>query len=189
MVLADALKAQALPMAALPSDLSAPPGTLLGPSKPDEFAPVAPLSILVYSDQPEFRWQALSAAQAYEVQVFDSEFHEVDSSGKIRETHWTPARPLARGALYEWQIVAYRAGDSVKAPTPPAPDARFRVLSSETFEKIEAARQAPHPAHLLAAILLAKAGLKEEARKELDALSAANPDSPLVRAMIASLDR
>jgi hypothetical protein len=188
-LLADAMKAKSLPLAAIPSDLAAPPGTLLGPSKPDEFAPLAPLSMLVYSDRPEFRWQPLKGALTYEVQVFDSEFREVDSSGKIRETQWTPVRPLARGALYQWQITAYRAAESVRVPTPPAPDARFRVLNAETYTKIEAARTAPQPAHFLAAILLAKAGMKEEARKEMDAVAAANPNSQLVREIIAELER
>ena len=183
------MKARSLPLAALPSDLAAPPGTLLGPSKPDEFAPLAPLSTVVYSDQPEFRWQPLPSALSYEVQVFDSEFREVDSSGKIRETHWMPVRGLARGALYQWQIIVYRAADSLRAPTPPAADARFRILNEETFGKVEAARTAPHPAHLLAAILLAKAGMKEEARREMDAVAAANPNSALVREMIAALNR
>ena len=186
-LLADAIQAKSLPLAAIPSDLAAPPGTLLGPSKPDEFAPLAPLSIIVYSDQPELRWQGLQGAQSYEVQVFDSEFREVDSSGKIRETHWTPVGPLARGALYQWQVIAYRTGDSVRTPTPPAPDARFRVLNAETFSKIEAARAGS--AHLLAAILLAKAGMKDEARKEMDAVAAAKPDSAIVKEMIANLDR
>jgi hypothetical protein len=187
-LLADVLKAKSLPLAGLPSDLAAPPGTLLGPSRPDEFAPLAPLSIVVYSDRPEFRWQPLQGALTYEVQVFDSEFREVDSSGKIRATEWTPVRGLARGALYQWQVTAYRSGDSVRVPTPPAADARFRVLNAETFGKVEAARAAP-PAHLLAAILLAKAGMKEEARKEMDAVAAANPDSALVREMMSNLER
>ena len=96
-LLADAIKAKSLPMAAVPSDLAAPPGTLLGPSKPDEFAPLAPLSTVVYSDRPDFRWQPLKGATLYEVQVFDSEFREVDSSGKIRATNWTPVRNCREG--------------------------------------------------------------------------------------------
>ena len=75
----------------------------------------------------------------------------------------------------------------MRTPTPPAADARFRVLNTQTFDKVEAARAAP-PAHLLAAILLAKAGMKEEARKEMEALAEANPTSALVQSMIANLE-
>ena len=186
MALTEALKSRSLPLAALPSDLAAPPGTLLGPSKPDEFSPLAPLSLTVYSDRPLFRWQGLSGAMTYELQIFDSEFHEVDSSGKITATEWTPVMPLARGALYQWQVIAYRANDSVRTPTPPAPDARFRVLNSESFQKIEAARAKQE--HFLAAVLFAKAGMKEEARAEMDQVASLNPGSDLVKNLAAALD-
>jgi hypothetical protein len=186
MALSEALKSRTLPLAAIPSDLAAPPGTLLGSSKPDEFSPLAPLSITVYSDRPQFRWQRLTGALTYELQIFDAEFREVDSSGKIRATEWTPVRPLARGALYQWQIIANRANDSVRTPTPPAPDARFRVLNSESFQKIEAAHAMQE--HFLAAVLLAKAGMKEEARKEIDAVAVLNPGSDLVKELAAGID-
>jgi hypothetical protein len=186
MALTEALKSRSLPLAAMPSDLAAPPGTLLGPSKPDEFSPLAPLSITVYTDRPQFRWQGLEGALTYELQIFDAEFRDVDASGKIQATEWTPVKPLARGALYQWQVNAYRAHDSTRTPTPPAPDARFRVLNSESFQKIEAARAMQE--HFLAAILLAKAGMKEETRKEMDAVAVLNPGSELVKAIAAGLD-
>ena len=186
MALTQALKSRSLPLAAIPSELAAAPGTLLGPSKPDEFSPLAPLSITVYSDRPEFRWQGLPGALTYELQIFDSEFHEVDSSGKIRTTEWTPVKPLARGALYQWQIIAYRANDSVRTPTPPSADARFRVLNAESFQKIEAARAMRE--HFLAAVLFAKAGMKDEARKEMDVVAVLNPGSDLIKDITTALD-
>ena len=187
MALTEALKSRSLPLAALPSDLAAPPGTLLGSSKPDEFSPLAPLSMTVYSDRPQFRWQGLTGALTYELQIFDSEFREVESSGKIQATEWTPIKPLARGALYQWQVIAYRANDSVRTPTPPAPDARFRVLNSETFRKIEAARGMQE--HFLAAVLFAKAAMKEEARNEMAEVVTLNPGSDLVKQLAAEMPR
>lgn len=185
MALTEALKSRSLPLAATPSDLAAPPGTLLGPSKPDEFSPLAPLSITVYSDRPQFHWQGLTGALTYEIQIFDSEFREVDSSGKIKDTEWTPVKPLARGALYQWQVIAYRANDSARTPTPPAPDARFRILNSEVFGKVEAARTMQE--HFLAAVLFAKAGMKEEARNEMAEVALLNPGSDLVKQLASGL--
>ncbi len=187
MALTEALKSGSLPLAAIPSDLAAPPGTLLGSSKPDEFAPLAPLSVTVYSDRPQFRWQGLKGALTYELQIFDSEFREVDSSGKIQATEWTPVKPLARGALYQWQVIAYRANDSIRTPTPPAPDARFRVLNAESFRKIESARERKQL--FLVAVLFAKAGMKEEARTAMNFIVTTNPDSLLVKQLAASLDQ
>ena len=59
--------------------------------------------------------------------------------------------------------------------------------NSETFQKIEAARAMQE--HFLAAILFAKAGMKEEARKELDAVAVLNPGSDLVKEIASGLDR
>jgi hypothetical protein len=42
--------------------------------------------------------------------------------------------------------------------------------------------------HFLAAVLLAKAGMKEEVRKEIDAVAVLNPGSDLVKEIAAGLD-
>ncbi len=185
-LLIDALKSKSLPLAALPSDLVTAPGTLLGTATPDEFAPLAPLSVTLYTDRPEFQWQPLKGAITYEIQIFDNEFHEVDSSGTIKETKWTPVRPLARGALYQWQVLANKKDGVERTPTPPSADAKFRVLDARAFARIETARAAKD--HLLAAVLLAKAGMKDEASKEIDALSASNPSSDLVKQFASALN-
>jgi hypothetical protein len=184
-LLIDAFKSKSLPLAALPSDLVTAPGTLLGTSTPDEFSPVAPLSVTLYTDRPEFQWQPLKGAITYEIQIFDNEFHEVDSSGTIKETKWTPVMPLTRGALYQWQVIANKKDGTERTPTPPSADAKFRVLDTRTFDRVEAARKDNN--HLLAAALLAKASMKDEALKELDALSAENPNSDLVRQLSSAL--
>ena len=119
--------------------------------------------------------------------MFDAEFHEIDSSGRMRETRWTPVRPLPRGALYQWQVTAYRGDRQEKTPTPPAADAKFRVLDANMAARIEAVRAARPPSHLLAAQLCARAGLREEARKEAGLLAAANPDSAVARQWLDSL--
>ena len=186
-LLIDVLKSKSLPLSALPSDLVTAPGTLLGTAQPEEFAPVAPLSVTLYTDRPEFQWQPLKGAITYEIQIFDNEFHEVDSSGTIKGTKWTPVGPLTRGALYQWQVIANKKDGSARTPTPPSPDAKFRVLDTRTFNRVEAARTAKD--HLLAAALLAKAGMKDEARKELDALAAENAGSDFVNQLNAAFEK
>jgi hypothetical protein len=186
-LLADALKSKSLPLAALPSDLVVPPGTWSASAASDDFGPISPMFAILYTDRPEFRWRPLEGAVTYEVHLFDAEFHEVDSSGTTREKHWTPVAPLSRGALYQWQIVANRKEGPVRVPASPAADAKFRILDVATFARVEAARAEPAPSHLLAAILLAKAGIKDEVQKELDALASENPGSELVSKLGASL--
>jgi hypothetical protein len=185
--LAQVLKDGKIPMAALPADLLAEPGTLRRRSTTDESWPVSPLRNVIFSDRPEFRWKATPDADFYEITVFDTESHEIDSSGKISTTTWTPVRPLPRGALYQWQIVAWQGDKAVRAPAPPEAAAKFRVLDAQIAARIEKTRHAQPPSHLLAAVLCARAGLRTETLEELKALAAANPQSKLVQKWLAEV--
>ena len=187
-LLAQVLEKGTLAVAPIPADVQTKNGTLLGPSTADAFAPLAPLGVITVSDRPEFRWQAIAAgAEWYCVQVYDSSFNEVASSGRISQTSWTPAQPLPRGRLYQWQISARTAGREIHVPTPPAREARFRVLDAAAAARIESARAAAPVSHLLVAALCAPAGLRDEARAALDRLAADNPSSAFVSKLTAAL--
>jgi hypothetical protein len=90
-------------------------------------------------------------------------------------SEWRPEQALTRGRIYNWQVSATIAGKTVHAPTPPAPEARFQVVTQETADGIESARR-EHPGnHTLLAALYAKAGAVEDAGKELDQLALVDP--------------
>ncbi len=182
-LIAAALRTGTLPSAPADPELISRPGVLRGVRGPSTFALLAPLGIAQLSDRPEFRWQPLDGARSYKVQIFDTDFREVASSGTLTATTWKPERPLARNKLYQWQVTAKRGGETVRAPAPPAPEARFRVVDEATAARIEAAR----PSHLAVAILCAQAGLRDDARRELEAMRADNPDSDVVKKLLASL--
>ena len=75
----------------------------------------------------------------------------------------------------------------IREPVPPAPEAKFAVLSKARMDRLrEAERQYPG-AHLLLAALYAEAGAFWDARRHLAVLQQANPDSDLVRRLSASL--
>jgi hypothetical protein len=178
-----ALETGTLPSAPADPELVSRPGVLRGVPGPSTFALLAPLGTAQLSDRPEFRWEALDGARSYKVQIFDIDFREVASSGTLSATTWKPERPLARNKLYQWQVTAQRGSETVRAPAPPAPEARFRVVDEATAARIEAAR----PSHLAVAILCAQAGLRDDARQELEAMRADNPDSDVVKKLLASL--
>jgi hypothetical protein len=167
-----ALRSGKLPSTPQPADLSLKEGKLLGPSAADPFAPLAPLGVIVESDRPEFRWQPLDRASSYRVEVYDSNFHLVLRSPSLTETAWMPPQSLTRGDLYRWQIVADRDNNTITVPSPPAPAAAFRILDSATEARVAQARATGPLGHLLAAALLAQAGMTPESLKELDALPA-----------------
>jgi hypothetical protein len=126
----------------------------------------------VLSDQPGFRWRPAAGATRYVTAVFDEDFRKVAESPALTAVEWQPQAALPRGRILNWQVTATVNGSPVRAPQPPAPEARFEVVASETAAAIDAARR-EHPGnHLLLAVLLAKAGAVDEAMTELDALSA-----------------
>lgn len=176
----ETLRSGKLPSTPLPADLSSQKGKLLGPSAADPFAPLAPLGAVVESDRPEFRWQPLDHVSSYRVEVYDSGFHPVLRSPALTETTWMPPQPLMRGELYRWQIVADKDKRTITVPSPPAPAAAFRILDGPTEARVAHARAAGSMGHLLAAALLAQAGVVPESLKELDALPAETRGLPQI---------
>jgi hypothetical protein len=180
----EALRSGKLPSAPLPPDLASKEGRLLGPSTADPFAPIAPLGEVVESDRPDFRWQPFDRATSFRVEVYDSGFHPVLRSLALTETAWTPPKPLTRGELYRWQIVAQIGANTISVPSPPAPAAVFRILDAATEARVAQARASGPMGHLLAAALLSQAGMEPESRKELDALPAETRALPQIGSLI-----
>ena len=170
-----------------PSGLSAlRPGrsALLGPaSGTPVFGPLAPVGLRVSTGQPTFRWSPHPEAVAYDVKVFDADFSEQAAGADIRGTEWRPTRQLAPGRIYLWQVTARTSHGRVTAPAPPRPEARFEVADEALLAQVGRRRSAAPSSHLVAALALLEAGLLDDADAELQALSAANPDSTRVAAL------
>jgi hypothetical protein len=171
-----ALTAHQLDRAPILDRLISKRGVLLGaPSSANGFELEAPMGTAVVTDRPMFVWKPAAGADRYVVAVFDENFEKVVESRAITGTEWRPDQPLSRGRIYNWQVTATIAGKTVHAPTPPAPEARFQVVTQPIADEIEGARR-DHPAnHVLLAALYAKAGAVEEASKEVDQIGATDP--------------
>jgi hypothetical protein len=165
------------------------PATLMGPETAAVFGPQSPLGTRVSADAPTLRWTAYPGATAYEVAVFDQDLRKQIASGPVAATEWTPAKPLARGRRYLWQVTALAGGRRVTAPAPPAPEARFEVVGADVLAEVEARRAQAPASHLVAVIALVEAGLLDDAETELEALAADNPASPEVDRLRQSLAR
>jgi hypothetical protein len=148
-------------------------GVLLGaPAEARTFEIGSPMGTTVLSDRPAFRWQPVEGAKKYVVSVFDADFREVAESPALTSAVWQPEQSLARGRIYYWQVTATVGGSTLRAPMPPAPEARFQVVRDGEAVEIESARR-DHPGnHLLLAVLMANAGALDDAAVELDALAA-----------------
>lgn len=171
-------------------ELAGSVGTLLGPSRErSPLSPIAPAATAVLSARPVFSWQPLPGTISYTVAIFDERFVEVARSPRLKAPTWTPATDLPAGRTLAWQITAELATGSVSGPAPPQPEARFRVIDTATAATVvdQLARLANEP--LALGILLAQAGLFEEASRVLTRAAADPTTRPQSEAVLAELRR
>lgn len=152
------------------------------------FKVVTPISEVVANDRPLFRWQPLAGARSYSAAVFDVKLNEVQSSPALHATQWTPDRPLKRGQAYLWQVTAQLSeGNPVTAPSPPSPEAKFRVLDQKKADEIAHFQEANPESHLVLGILYAQAGLLEPGEHELEQLPKSDPNYGLAQNLLKSI--
>jgi len=151
------------------------------------FAPLEPLDVVIETDRPTFRWRALEGAQNSIVTVFDSKLRQVASSGPVTQSAWTIPNALQRGVTYSWQITAVKDGETIVSPKPPLPEARFRVLDQHTVNTMATLRLSVGTSHLAMGVFYWKHGLLADAEREFQALANANPDSSVVKELLASV--
>ena len=181
-------------------DLRPPSGVLrdAGPVyRSDDFRPqpIAPVGTFTL-EAPTLRWTPVPGAVGYDVVVTTLSFEEVATvQGLHEEASWQPdTSSWPRGTPLTWQVTAHLGdGRAIRAPVPPAAEARFGLLDSPTANEVAGLlRQAelafedgaisPPELRLLKAKVLAATGLVELARNELEGL-----DSPGDQALIESL--
>ena len=144
-----------------------------------KFSVIEPVGVVIQSDHPTFRWTQLQGATGYKVEVYDEGFNPMVSGPQITGLSWAAPQSLKRDGTYYWQVKAIKEGQEFKAPLPPAPQAKFRILNKATADELAKARRAYASSHLTLGLLYAEAGLLDEAELELKALLKNNPDSAL----------
>ena len=152
-----------------------------------KFSVIEPVSAVILSDHPTFRWTRSDGATGYVVEVYDEWFNPLVSSPQITDHSWRAPQSLKRGAIYYWQVKAIKDGQEFKALRPPPPQAKFRVLDGATADELAKARRAYASSRLTMGLLYAQAGLLDEAEREFQALLKNNPDSALGRRLLKQL--
>jgi len=159
----DAVRRGHLPF---PNDLASlrdPEDPLRTPEHPSQ-PRLSPSGIVVDETRPRFSWPS-TASTTYVVSVFDGD-ERIARSEVLTRSQWIPPRDLPRGRTLLWQVEVRSDGGVDLLPSPPAPQAKFRITGErEHAELAEAKRQSADP--LLLAVLNARAGLREEALREL----------------------
>lgn len=187
--LEQALAEKRIEPAASLANLAANRGVLLGaPGEPARGKLLGPVATVVESQQPVFRWQPIAGA-TYRVSVYTTGYDLVASSGWVSGMDWQIPKPLRRGMRYSWQLTVRQTGTEFTVPTPPAPEARFQVLAETDEAEISQLRNRWGTSHLVLGIFYARAGLLDEAQRELRALRDQNPGSEGIASLLASVER
>ncbi|HYM00899.1 MAG TPA: hypothetical protein VEZ90_18220 [Blastocatellia bacterium] len=164
------------------------PEALLGPTDNRErFSLISPISRVIETDRPVFRWKALEGASSYYVTVRNSSSKEAIVSPMVSGTDWTPPGRLVRGALYAWEVTALREGKELTVPIAPMPQARFYVLEQRKLDELNQARRKYAGSQLMLGILYVRAGLLDQAEQSFESLVAANPDSVTAKRLLRNL--
>jgi Putative zinc-finger len=187
----EAISQQKIKSSDVLADLRGTQQTLLGGSAEGaRFDLLEPLGEAVLDVRPVFRWQPLAGATSYSVAIFDRNLKPVQSSPSLRATQWTAARPLKRGQIYLWQVTA-KLGDakSVNSPSPPSPEAKFRVLNREKTDELTQFKAIHPEAHLALGILYARAGLLQLGENEFKQIPESHPDYRLAQNLLKSIQQ
>jgi hypothetical protein len=170
--------------------LRGPQQTLLGGSPEGaRFEVLEPLGEVVPEVRPVFRWQPLAGASSYSVTIFDANLTPLQSSPPLRAIQWTADRALKRGQVYVWQVTASLSdGKSVSSPSPPSPEAKFRVLDQKKADELSHFQAAHSESHLALGILYAQAGILEQGEHELTQVKESDPDYRLAQNLLKSIE-
>ena len=187
--LAQAITAQQIEAPAAMADLTGKRSVLLGASAPSSGVDLlAPVGIVVEAQKPVFRWEPAAGAE-YRVSVYSDSYDEIAASAWLQKSEWQITRTLQRGARYSWQVNVRRNGKEFTVPTPPAPEARFRILGAAEEAEITQLKAGRDDAHLVVGIGYAQMGALDDAERELRKASEQNPGSVTVSALLASVER
>lgn len=184
---ATALRAGRLDRPALLAGLLGSGAVLRGAADSPGFALQSPLATAVLDGRPVFRWSPLPRGESYRVMVFDRDFNPVADSGEIAGTQWTPDRPLPPGGVYAWEVKARGHGAEVTAPGPASPEARFLVLPADQAAAVRSAVGAAGSSPLALGVLYGRAGLADDAERELAAAAREGPEPEAARRLLDSV--
>ncbi len=88
------------------------------------------------------------------------------------------------GQVYSWEVAARKNEQKIVTPAPPAPEARFKILEQKVAVELDKALDKNPHSHFVSGVLLAGAGLLNEAEAEFQSLVKATPRSIAARKML-----
>lgn len=143
-----------------------------------------PVRRVVIEDRPLFRWESLPGVSSYRVYVSDVNGNQVAESEELppTKTQWKAPRPLPRGRVFSWTVIAVVDGKKVVSPSSSAPEMKFAVVSAENLQELTSLKRSN--SHLALGVSYARAGLLNDSEREFQSLLKLNPQSELARKLL-----
>jgi hypothetical protein len=178
------LMSERLDAPAILKELRGKEGGLRGSKNTQPFKLTSPSRAVIASDVPMFSWEKASGADSYKVYVNDLAGHEIAKSEELppESIKWRLQKPLKRGEIYSWTVVAVVDGKEVVSPGPSSPEMRFQVLPQTQLKQLRELKKTQ--SHLALTIFYSKVGMMPEAEQELKELYSRNPGSQKLRALL-----
>jgi hypothetical protein len=174
----------------IPTLIAAMPGAVRGGGgSAHPLRAVEPFRSAVLEAQPRFSWTPVPGARSYRVEVFDADYEEIARSEALNALSWRPSKPLPAGTDLSWHVVADTADGELSSAGSDRAEAVFRVLAPKEASEVGRGVAQYPDSHLLRGLLYRRHGLLTDAEREFRRLVEQNPDSPIVRSLMASVSR
>jgi hypothetical protein len=185
--IAKALLSERIMRPAILKDLAGKENAPRGSENAQPFKLIFPSRAVIVSDRPALKWERVSGASSYRVYVSDSAGQEMARSEELpsERTEWLLPKPLKRGEIYVWTVVAVVDGKEISSPGPSAPKMRFQVLSDRNLQQLTQLKKTG--SNLALGVFYSREGMIPGAEGEFQALVRENPGSLVAKKLLVGV--
>ena len=185
--IAQVLLSERLEQPAILKELGGQEGGLRGSNNAQPFKLTYPSRTVIVTDRPNLKWEKAPGASSYRVYVNDQAGHEVAKSEDLpsERTQWILPKPLKRGEIYVWTVVAIVDGKEIVSPGPSSPEMKFQVLSARSLQQLNQLQKTR--SHLALGVFYARVGMIREAEREFQELVRLNPNSKVATNLLRNV--
>jgi len=175
--IAQVLMSERLEEPAVLKELGGQGGGLRGSNNAQPFKLTYPSRTVIVTDRPALKWERASGASSYRVYVSDQAGHEVAGSEELppERTQWILPKPLKRGEIYVWSVVAIVDGKEIVSRGPSSPEMKFQVLPARSLQQLNQLHKTR--SRLALGVFYTRVGMISEAEREFQELARLNPNS------------
>jgi hypothetical protein len=185
--IARALLSERIARPAILNDLGGKENALRGSENAQPFKLIFPSRAVIVSDRPALKWERVSGASSYRVYVNDSAGQEMARSEELPSEHteWLLPKPLKRGEMYVWSVVAVVDGKEIASPGPSASKMKFQVLSERNLQQLTQLKKTG--SNLALGVFYSREGMISGAERELQTVVRENPGSLVAKKLLVGV--